>query len=399
MSQPAAISNRRFLLTLAGGVMALLALGALFNFAVDPYASFRWGDIKGLNDQKTLRRDGGRVNKALILGHTRFDALLYGTSRGEMGLDPQSPALGGAFAFNASLSDTNIAELARAVEYAARHQSPELVVVGLDLLMFGEQVWTSGDFNRSGFAGASPWPVYARRLLSLQAFDDSGWVLFSSVRHLRQSFAKDGTYDIGARKKTFDHRAEMDGVLRAQLAPTTSGKTYAGFHYAPERMEDLNRLLSAFDNGKTRVMLFVTPAHAKVLEAKAAAGLMPAWEQWKRDLALTVEMANVNRRKPVELWDFSGANPITTEDIPHSPDNRMRWYWDGSHFTKAAGDLILERMIAGKGDDSFGTRLSPDTVETVIGRIRDERARYVETHADEVAQVRALAERTGISRR
>ncbi|KIL97683.1 hypothetical protein CCC_00744 [Paramagnetospirillum magnetotacticum MS-1] len=374
-------------------MMVVLGLGALFNFAVDPYASFRWSDIKGLNDQKTLRRDGGRVNKALILGHTKFDVLFYGTSRGEMGLDPQSPALGGAKAFNASLSDTNIAELSRAAQYAARHQSPKLVVVALDLMMFGARTATSGDFERSGFAGASPWPVYARRLLSLQAFDDSGWVLFSSVKGLRQSFAKDGTYDIGARKKSFDHRAEMDSVLRSQLVFPATAKTYGGFAYAPERMEDLKRLLAAFDNGTTRVVLFISPIHAKLLEAKAAAGLLPAWEQWKRDLATTVATTKA------ELWDFSGYNPITTEDISRNPEIRMRWYWDGSHFTKAAGNAILERIIAGLGDESFGIRLSPDNVEAVINRIRAERTLYAQTHADEVAEVKALAERTGISRR
>jgi hypothetical protein len=313
--------------------------------------------------------------------------LFYGTSRGEMGFDPSSPALGGVPAFNASLSDSNMAELARAAQYAARHQSPKLVVVGLDLMMFGTRTATGGDFERSGFAGASPWPVYARRLLSLQAFDDSGWVLFSSVKGMRQSFAKDGSYDIGARKKSFDHRAEMDSVIRSQLAPTTMDKTYAGFRYVPERMEDLKRLLAAFDNGKTRVVLVITPIHAKLLEAKAAAGLMPAWEQWKRDLAATLAGSKA------ELWDFSGYNPVTSEDIPRDPATRMRWYWDGSHFTKAAGDLMLDRVLNAKGDESFGIRLSPDNVESVIARIRAERAAYAASHPDEVADVIAISRR------
>lgn len=396
MSQPTTLSNRRFLLTLLGGMAVLLLPVALFNFAVDPYASFRWGDIKGVNDQKTLRRGGGRVNKALILGHTKFDVLFYGTSRGEMGLDPQSPALGGAFAFNASLSSTNIAELARAVEYAARHQSPDLVVVGLDLLMFGENTGASGDFEQSGFAGAPEWPVYVRRLLSLEASSDSGWVLFTSRRRIRQSFAKDGSYDIGARKKDFDHRAEMAAVIRAQMAFPGRPNAYGGFHYAPERMADLKRLLAAFDNGKTHVVLFVTPLHAKVLEAKTAAGLQSPWEQWKRDLVATVESANTTSRRPAELWDFSGYNAITIEDIPRNPDIRMRWYWDGSHFTKAVGNLILERILTDKGAASFGVRLWGGNVEAVITRIRAERTRYAETHPGEVAEIDAMAARTGI---
>ncbi|EME68196.1 hypothetical protein H261_19586, partial [Paramagnetospirillum caucaseum] len=380
MTQPAPPPPRRFLLTLLGGIVALLALGAGFNFAVDPYASFRWSDVKGFNDQKTLRRGGSRVNKALILAHTRFDVLLYGSSRGEMGLDPGSFALNGAPAFNASLSDTNIAELVPAAEYAARHQTPRLVVIGLDLMMFGKETNSHGDFDQSGYAGASPWPVYIQRLLSLEAFADSGWVLASSMRGLRQPFAKDGTYDIGVRKKSIDHRAEIDSLLRAQMSYFRSQD---GFRYTPERMADLARLLKAFDNGKTRVALFITPVHAKTLEAKAAAGLMPVWEQWKRELATTVATSKA------ELWDFSGANPVTAEDIPHTPGQRMRWYWDGSHFTKAAGDLILERIITGKGDDSFGIRLTPDNVEQVSARIRAERVRYAETHPAEVAEVRA----------
>lgn len=384
MTQPAPLCHRRFLLTLLGGALVLLALGAGFNYAVDPYASFRWSDIKGFNDQKTLRRGGSRVNKALILAHTRFDVLFYGSSRGEMGLDPGSPALDGARAFNASLSDTNITELVPAVEYAARHQTPRLVVIGLDLMMFGQETDTHGDFLQSGYAGASPWPVYARRLLSLEAFSDSSWVVLSSMRQIRQSFAKDGSYDLGARKKSFDHRAEMDSLLRVQMARYGSRN---GFRYVPERMADLRRALSAFDTTRTRVVLFITPIHAKALEAKAAAGLMPAWEQWKRDLAATVADSKA------ELWDFSGANAITTEDIPRQSGSRMRWYWDGSHFTKAAGTVILERIITGQGDDSFGIRLTPDNVDQVTARIRAERAAYAASHPDEVAEIAALSRR------
>lgn len=388
-----AAAHRRFLVLLAAATALLLGLGALFNYAVDPYASFRWSAVQGLNDQKTLRRDGGRVNKAMILGHTRFDVLFFGTSRGEMGFDPASPALGGASAFNASLSSTNIVELERAAAYAARHQRPRLVVVGLDLLMFGDEVWTGGDFAQSGFAGAPLWPVVLKRLLSLQAFDDSGWVLFSSVKGIRQSFAKDGSYDIGARKKSFDHRGEMDGVLRTQLMPPGSPTTYSGFRPEARRMEALDRLVRHFDPGVTRVVLLITPIHAKLLEAKAAAGLMPAWEQWKRDLTATAAAAGV------ELWDFSGANAITTEEIPRDPGQRMRWYWDGSHFTKAAGTLMLERILAGRGDESFGVRLTPANVESVIERIRAERADYARAHPDEVEEVRALAAQAELSRR
>lgn len=388
MSRTALLPPRRFLAALLGRALLLLALGAAFNYAVDPYASFRWGDIKGLNDQKTLRRGGNRVNKALILAHTRFDVLFYGSSRGEMGLDPSSAALHGASAFNGSLSDTNIAELATAAQYAGRHQSPRLVVVGLDLKMFGRHTETHGDFAQSGFSGASPWPAYVRRLLSLEAFSDSGWVLWTSVRHIPQSFAKDGTYDISARKKHFDHRAEMNGVLRAELTPNGTDTNYAGFRYAPERMADLQRLLAAFGPG-TRILLFVTPIHAKVMEAKAQAGLMPAWEQWKRDLTATVADYGGN----VELWDFSGANAVTSEDIPHSPDQRMRWYWDGSHFSKAAGTLMLERMLGEGGDASFGTRLTPQTVEADIARIREERVRWEASHPDEAAEVRGVSPR------
>jgi hypothetical protein len=113
---------------------------------------------------------------------------------------------------------------------------------------------------------------------------------------------------------------------------------------------------------------------------------MPAWEQWKRDLAATVADSKA------ELWDFSGYNPVTSEDIPRDPAVRMRWYWDGSHFTKAAGTLMLDRVLNAKGDESFGIRLSPDNVESVIARIRAERAAYAASHAGEVAEVAAIAE-------
>lgn len=385
------LTARRFLVTVLAVAAALLGGVGLINFTVDPYASFRWADIKGVTDAKTLRRDGGRVNKALILNHTRFDVLFFGSSRGEMGLDPDSPALDGTRAFNASLPYTSLYEMDKVVSFAAAHQSPRLVVVCLDLMMFVADDATQGDFARSGFAGAPLWPVYAQRLLSLREFGDSLGVLADSVRHIPQQAAKNGSYDRDVRRKGFDHRGEMGSLLRTLMAPGRNANSYGGFVYAPERMALVGHLATAFGDHDTRVALFIAPIHAKMLEAKIAAGLLPVYEQWERDLVATVTAVNAGRRGPVELWDFSGYNAVTTEDIPRDPSHRMQWYWDGSHFNKAAGNLVLSRILGKPAPEDFGTKLTVDTIGDSLTRLRQGHRDYAASHPDEMAEIAALA--------
>jgi len=103
------------------------------------------------------------------------------------------------------------------------------------------------------------------------------------------------------------------------------------------------------------------------------------------------------RKKPFPIWDFSGYNSITTEELPaiDEPTQTMKWYAESSHYSKNACVLILNRMfnptITGKdAPNDFGVIITTENIEGHLGLIRASRKQYVETHAEDVSEIREL---------
>ena len=77
---------------------------------------------------------------------------------------------------------------------------------------------------------------------------------------------------------------------------------------------------------------------------------------------------------PYPLWDFSGYNSLTTEDVPPDGDSetQMKWYWESSHYKKELGDLVLDRIFDYHHPerivpDDFGVLLTPKNIKRGIG--------------------------------
>lgn len=344
-----------FFATMGLGLMAVAAL----DWAVDPYASFRWTDIKGFNDQKKLKRGGGRVNKSVILDRFAFDTVFLGTSAAETGLDPNSPVLAGARAFNAGLPFASMAQIHGAAVYVAQHQKPRRVIIGLDFVVFSDRWGALADYADSAFAGQSLLPIYAQRLLSGQAAADSLAVVAASVRGKRSPFGKHGGYDPAAAKLPDDVRKQFTASLDSYLAP----HAYGGYHYAPGHVEMLRDAVTRLRANGTQVLLFVTPVHALHMDMLETAGLLPQYDAWKRHMVTLVAELNQEPGTPVRLWDFSGTSSVTTEPVPEQPGARMRFYWDALHYSAATGDLILCRMLgcAAPLPRDFGVELTAAT--------------------------------------
>ncbi len=382
----------RYLRVFCGVILGGLVLAGLINLAVDPYSTFRWSDIQGFNDQKHLKRGGGRVNKSVILSRYPFDILFFGTSRAELGLDPNSPALEGATAFNAAQAGTSMTEIRLEALFAAEKQTPKTVIIDLDFLTFTPTDDLSGtaDFPESPYAGRSLVPIMVQRLISWPSLLDCVMVFRNSVRHRPAVFTKFGNFDRSAVKSDITRREAFTKVAQDFLQPT---KGYRGFIYNSERMSLLADVVARYRAQGVQVLLFVSPLHARQLEIMWEVGLFPDFERWKRDLVAM--LAQNSNGADVQLWDFSGYNSITSEAV----SEQMRWYWESSHYTKEAGDLVLDRMLrhphgGGAGPDDFGIRLTPATIEHSLATIRHGHNGYGRAFPAEVEDVRRLVRQT-----
>jgi hypothetical protein len=122
-----------------------------------------------------------------------------------------------------------------------------------------------------------------------------------------------------------------------------------------------------------------------------AAGLWPAFEDWKRRLT---EIA-AGGGETVALWDFSGFSEYSTEMIPGPGDRQteVRWYWEAGHFKKELGDVVLDRVLLSEGTvgpDGFGVRLTPANIDAHLGRVREHRSAFRVARPAFVAEVEEL---------
>jgi hypothetical protein len=123
----------------------------------------------------------------------------------------------------------------------------------------------------------------------------------------------------------------------------------------------------------TDLRLFTTPLNAAVHQFFKGLDLYERYEFWLRELVrINEEEAARAGRKPLPLWHFGDVNTITSEPIPAADDTTaMRWAWDLTHYRKAAGDMILDRVLDYRDPvravpDDFGVRLTSANIDAVI---------------------------------
>lgn len=352
-----------FFAVLGGG----LALVAAINWIVDPYASFRWNDMAGFNDQKRLKRGGGRVSKSVIVMRNSFETIFLGSSTVETGLDPRSAALAGHSAYNAALPFSSIAELHKVALYIGEHSAPKRVVIGLDFAAFAGVRGTGGDYAESGFAGRSMMPIYLERIFSAQTLRDSIGTVRDSLRGKVSPFSKYGNYDLKAASANIDLHAQFVSSLDAYLSAA-----YRDFRYDAANIELLRDAVARLTGAGARVALFASPIHALHLAAIDAAGLRGEFDRWKRDIASLADAMN-QPAGMVSFWDFADDNSVTSEPVTERGDDAAHGYWDAAHYRSAVGDLILCRIYdcqSMRVPADFGIAVTPATIDTILAAQR-----------------------------
>lgn len=396
-------SSRRFLAVFAAVTVAGLLGVATLNALVDPYGIYGLWQRPGLNANKAQQIFHDRLVRAHAVRAQRPDALLLGTSRTQVGLEPGSPVLAARAgrAVNLGLSGGSAYEALRYLQHASALGEVRFALVGLDALAFNayaqpnpeyteERLAVDADLRPNPTSFAADW---LPTLLSMEA------VRASALTVLRQR-EPSYFYASGRRQETtFEQRVVSEGGARATMLWSEDyylGE-YACFAFrrpggeAPA-LEDLRRLLAFARERNIHLYLFFSPSHARSQLALTAAGHWPAAEQWKREVSALVQQAGDG----VELWEFSGADPrYTAEPVPPAGNTqaRMRWYWESSHYRHALGERVLARIFgeAAPEDAGFGVRLLPSNLEQELRRVADEVDAYASAHPDEVEEIGRLA--------
>jgi hypothetical protein len=369
-------------------VLTLLLLGAVavFNALVDPLGAYPFFHARTFEPLRhTLFT---RTARAELARRGPWDTIVLGTSRPKAGLSADDPFFASHRACNLAFDGARMSEVAALLEFVQARQRLQRVTLFLDFVMFCSTNLYRHDFNQSRFyPHASLFEYHCRNLAGENATQLS-WSFLSQMMHgFRPPPGEtNGFYVHSIRTKTSQHDL-FERVLMSHAAG------YAAMRPTQMQWDEFRRLVRLCRHGEIDLVLAINPVHALDLELLRDGGNWPRFEQWKRRLVTLIDEEDGDADIP--LWDFSGYNAFTTEEVPPAGSRqRMEFYFENSHYTPALGKLMLDRIFRGATVE-FGARISTQNIESHLQFIRGQRQRYADTHSEQVQWVKNISARAG----
>lgn len=401
---------RWLMLAVAGGCL----LSVAFVVLVDPYGLYRLAEREGVNAVKPMP---GRYHYQIKLANARrvqAPVLLLGNSRVEVGIDPESAALGGN-AFNLGLAGTGIGTAVQQLRALREDgQRPRQIIAGME---FMDAVTPPAAAPRRAPAAAPPKSALAWQLdalFSLYSVKDALFTLaiqhnteaemqtargFNPLRQYERYVRVEGYHRI------FRQRAEESVRNARHLAH--GGLDADGVRAGVSALLDA----AAADNPGVEVHLVIYPYHAQMMTMIEQIGLRERFEAWKD--VLIEQVAAARKRDPglrIALHDFSGYGYFNCEPIPRAgSSDSTRWYWEAGHFKRALGDLLVRRIVAPQDvpaqlDEAgraawqdFGVTLTASTRAENTERIAAERAACAAHHPETFDSISKLLEKQQVA--
>ena len=385
---------KNFHLKIFGSVVSILGVVFVFNFIIDPYGLFRSFEIIGINQQKEGVRDKIRHVKSIEVTTKNPKTLIMGSSRVHDGINPESTMIPTKYqpVYNYGIPMIRIKEVKFFLLHALQDNDVKALVLGLDFFMFNAKeklniAFDPSTLNKKFIVN----DLYLKSCLSSTALVDSIQTIKSSMSQInRKEFLGNG-YRPGEHVfYSLKNYEKLHNYTNWIFLSSSQKETlyYQKFALDKEVFLDFEDILLIAQQKGIELFLYINPAHANLDgEGILASGNLLLFEEWKR------KITNIANNFNITLWDFSGYNSITTEQVK----TPMKYYWDSSHFKEEIGDLILKRVFGNMEDDGkiiipldFGIKLVPENIENHLKQTRLDRSRYKNEHYMEVNQLHEM---------
>lgn len=383
----------RYFLHFCVATILLSGTLAVFNYWIDPYAIYHENFV----DSAPLRVMNERIFKTVKLAKMPADVVFIGTSRTDIGIGREQPALTGKRLLNLATFGQPIHETRRLFELAVQGGKVHTVVLGLDFFAFNALFAPPSDYVEENYNSLRP----ANLLLSISALSDAvakyrhaepvgGDCCFADGFHLES----DPAYLMGNYHHYFAASERMYLMEKYLPYPRCEFSFAAAGQETRSSLAELRAILGLAQRQQVDLRLFISPSHARQWETLAASGLWDTWENWKRQLVtLNEREAALTGSQPFPLWDFSGYDSVSNEDLPDEGEQRlMRGYADSSHYIPALGQRLVARLFGTA--DNWGTRLNRASIEANLSAIRSARQHYRTDHPRDIAEIEELARET-----
>lgn len=371
------------------GLTALLVLTGIvmFNYLVDPYLIHQWNTALVDRPSPAQQKIMPWV-KTYAAYRYRPEVVFLGSSRAEIGLPTNFAPFAGKRVFNLALAGGTLGDAINMLNHTSVFHRPEIVVWGLDYgWLFSEKIGNT-DFDRTLVAQGPSYPLWRaflniKRSISMNMTVDAVKIVLGvseqSCRSLLATYGQKSTQCLERIMKNEGGTAKAFEVVLKKNSPSSPPVN------EDATLQTLDRVTQDYCRQGTIFRFFIQPNHALA----EIANWTERWEEkenWKKTLVNVIE-ARRQEGCDIRLFDFSGFNSITTEDIPQvTGKDTMKYFWEQSHYRSEVGHKILEQLFATAPQaesSDFGIELSAGTIQQHLHNLRKKRSQYIKNHPRE----------------
>ncbi len=380
MSRPAFVRSdwTRYLGWMLGTLLGVVGAVGAFNIVVDSLGVFGSARIVGFNAIKPYLDHDREITRWRAAQRICPNAGIFGNSRAEIGFDPENPlfAARGLSAFNHATPGERAHLAYRQIHWLRTAGcAPKVIVLGVEFFDFLGRTQPPA---ATGFAPDAA-PTLDSRFFTTSVFSISG--LRDSINTLLLQRARHPAMLTGRGFNPLHHYVpEIEQSGHYALFRQRALESAKIWHQKPKRLraegggvlEDeraVDAILTQGAQAGSTVYIVIYPYHAQIRLMLERLGLGALFAEWKRNLVVIATRHAKNGAK-VEVWDFSGITPETTEAIPAKGDRNtaLKNFWEAGHFKKELGDRMMARMLGHAPD--FGIELTGTNIDQWIAQDR-----------------------------
>jgi len=369
---------------------------AAFNFIVDPYDIYPTPDIPGVTSNKYYAKNMDWKYKPYQFERNQPNQVIFGSSRSEIALDPEHPAWDSTQGrvYNFAFSGANITEIAARFKSAHQSHPFKKALLGIDFFGFSayspNRVATTSRLNDifCSLFTANALKVSQKTLKKQDSKKYPG--LLPNGQIAWNAYSR--PIEIFGQRKFFIETEKH--AVEGYLPKGHPSYSFTNTATDADTIQIFSDILAFSRANEIELTVFVPPPHLRILELIWLSGLWPKVGEWKRAVvdALAKEAAQSDQ-PPFEFWDFSGINPVTSEEVPAPGDmsSRIQYYWEASHSKKETGDLMLEVLLGKRhpvyDPASFGVLLTPNNIDDYLLQTDARFEDYRDNHAGELEEI------------
>ncbi len=365
------MSNRKFLKIVFGFLSFIILFVVGVNYIVDPYNLYG----TSFYQNKPKMYENMRLIKSLLVEKIKPESIVLGTSRAEIAIDSEheyfiKPS------YNLANAGSTMYETKFYLKKAINQGNLKKVLLIADWRMFNDTNMKKVPDFETYFNNINMYSY----LLNYKVLQDSFFTIKN--QEIKSVYKNNGQmkeeYLINSISSKGGHYKTMIKKEKNYYKELSNDNLYKDTK--KDSFIDFKEILEMCYDNNIELDIVFGPSHIRQWEAfdyyKGYENLL----KWKKDIVLFVEKIAFEENKiPFRVMDFAVYHEFTSEVIPKNPDERMKFHFEGSHYTNKLGLIVLDRLIDKSPYSDFGVVINSSNIDIHLENLRNDRIKFINT--------------------